>query len=863
MLGAPRRLRCEYLHNPIGIDVAIPRLSWRVEDTRPAELQTAYHLLAASSPVQLHADVGDLWDTGRVPSSQTLNVEYRGAPLASAERVWWKVRSYDSDGLPSPWSEICCFEMGLLEAGDWQARWVQAGLPGSAATPVSVPLLRRAFALRERVSRARLYITAQGLYHAELNTTPVTEHVLTPPWTDYRKRVGYQTYDVTDLLRMGENVLGVLLADGWYAGHPGIGPRQQYGDVPRLLAQLDVTYASGASFTMATDESWRWQPSGLLHSDLMVGESNDPRQWTDAWSQPGAVLDEGQPVRARAREQTLAAMPYPALLVLGDVAPVGPPEIVREPLAPTTYLFDFGREVFGRAKVQIDAPAGVPIQMRYGSGRDPSGQLGQWHAGADHYTTCGREGECFQPLFVARGFRYLEIATELPPSALVSVLAQPIGLQEAGRGHFSCDLKAVNDQVDWLGERLQAAWHHVPMVGLAPRERIGNTAAGSALLGIGSPRFDVAGLYAKWLQDLMDAQQEDGSFPAVVPPLPGVPALQGAGGSGWCDAFMESAWGVYRHFGDRALLERCYGALRKHLMGMEQRFPDQIVSAPGHPLAGDAQFGRGDIEATARYYASARLAARVAGVLGRIADLEAFEEMGSRVRSAFRRRFVTLDGLIVGDGLGAQTQALHLGLFDPPERDAAFEQVVARLASYLAGDQVLPHVPHLLDVLAANGRLDLAYAWLIAMLERGKRDLVALGSVCEWLHRGAAGLNLETDLSDSHNAYRRLLLRPLPPLGFGPDGENEWIASVDTLDEPPIRWVSASLDTVNGRFESSWEITQDAFEVRLHVPANCSARVLMPGEQEQVVAAGLHVFSSPLVAPRDGIPILREVSEGA
>ena len=166
MLGAPRRLRCEYLHNPIGIDVAIPRLSWRVEDTRPAELQTAYHLLAASSPVQLHADVGDLWDTGRVPSSLTLNVEYRGAPLASAERVWWKVRSYDSDGLPSPWSEICCFEMGLLEAGDWQARWVQARLSGSAATPVSVPLLRRAFALRERVSRARLYITAQWLYHA-------------------------------------------------------------------------------------------------------------------------------------------------------------------------------------------------------------------------------------------------------------------------------------------------------------------------------------------------------------------------------------------------------------------------------------------------------------------------------------------------------------------------------------------------------------------------------------------------------------------------------------------------------------------------------------------------------------------------
>ena len=873
MLGAPRRLRCEYQHNPLGLDVTQPRLSWCVNDPRSAEIQTAYHVLAARSVLQLDNDSGELWDTGRVSSRQTLNIEYCGEALLSGQRVWWKVRSYDSDGLPSPWSEPCWFEIGLLEAQDWGARWISSPLQGSTATPVTVPMLRRSFDVPHEVVGARLYITAQGLYSAQVNGREVTADVLTPPWTDYHKRVSYQTYDVTDLLSAGENVVGVLLADGWYAGEPGLGPRQQYGPAPKLLAQLNVAFASGDLLQIGTDHLWKWQRSWLLSSDLIRGESSDGRQRCAGWSEPGleqagwypVVVDEpsGEPP---------SACTHPGLRILQELAPAAAPRCVTHALEPTRRTYDFGRALFGRVRVALNAAAGVSVRLRYGLEATAQGELADnLDAGADHYTTSGVVGELFEPVFAAHGFRYVELSADLPESALASVTAVAIGCELESTGRFGSDHAFLNELLDELHWTQQATLQHVPAAGISPSERLGYTASARNLFEVNVRQLDVASVYGKWLGDLTDAQLPDGGFPPIVPPPPGVRATKGDGGAGWSDAFIDCAWGLYRHFGDRLTLERCYGPLRKHLAGVQRRFPDQLCEAPVHPLVVRYDQTPGDIIATTRYFQSAKLAARIAGVLGRIADLEDYEELAQSIRSAFRRRYVTMDGQIVGDTVTSHTLALHLGLLDGPERRVAFDHLVRKIQSTTETSLDPAHVPYLLQVLANNGRLDLAYQWLLGTgsgplggMPKGALQKVSLATVCEWLYTGLAGLNLDADLSDAHNAYRRIVIRPRPPMGVG-FGHNSGFAAgaQGGAYEPPMRWVSASLDTVNGRFDCSWELTEEAFELRLVIPGNCSGLVILPDASERIVDSGQHEFRMAFAEPGDGIPILREVSEAS
>ena len=229
MQGAPLRLRCEYLEDPLGIDEPRPRLSWCLGDGRPAELQTAYQVLAASDLDLLVADTGDFWDTGRVEGQQTSQIEYAGRPLASGRSLWWKVRTFDSDGLPGPWSTPGFFEAGLLREEDWHGHWISAGLQGSRLDSVPVPLFGRQFELSSPIRSARLYVAALGQAVIQLNGQRLGNFELAPNWVDYLQRVEYLTFDVGSLLTQGGNSLAVLLADGWYSGDPGTGRRQPYG----------------------------------------------------------------------------------------------------------------------------------------------------------------------------------------------------------------------------------------------------------------------------------------------------------------------------------------------------------------------------------------------------------------------------------------------------------------------------------------------------------------------------------------------------------------------------------------------------------------------------------------------------------
>ena len=309
----PVELRCESKLNPLGLGETSPRLSWQEVATLPGErgqYQTAYEIQVAGSLQVLTNNQGDLWDTGQVATNQTTQIAYAGSALKTDQVCYWHVQVWDKNGQPSGWSSPASWTMGILTTGEWSAQWISAGTPstdpaarlvirqatyeandggGALTIPKSaavLPYLRKDFDLAKRVQRAVLHVTALGLYEVDINGHRVGDHVLAPDWTDYRKRVRYQTYDVTAMLTQGDNAIGAILANGWFSGHIGNGGFQFFGRMPAFLAQLEVTYADGRTKTIVTDASWKSHLSPILSSDFMLGEDYDARREMKGWDKP-------------------------------------------------------------------------------------------------------------------------------------------------------------------------------------------------------------------------------------------------------------------------------------------------------------------------------------------------------------------------------------------------------------------------------------------------------------------------------------------------------------------------------------------------------------------------------------------------
>jgi len=286
-------LRCEYLDNPRGIDTAHPRLSWQMRSETRGQRQTAYRILVAGSEDALRAGKGDLWDSGKVVSGNSTSIEYGGRALPSGSRCWWKVCVWDKDGKLSPYSPTGSWQMGLLQPSDWKAAWIAASGPrdakvGNSTLPPS-SYLRRTFTASKPVKHATLFATARGVYDLHLNGAKIGDAVLAPGWTDYRKRIEYQTYDVTSALRPGANTVGAILGDGWYSGYIGFSHRRDYyGDRPALRMQLDIEYVDGTHQIVGTDNTWQTSTGPIIYSDMLQGESYDARREMNGWDFPGA-----------------------------------------------------------------------------------------------------------------------------------------------------------------------------------------------------------------------------------------------------------------------------------------------------------------------------------------------------------------------------------------------------------------------------------------------------------------------------------------------------------------------------------------------------------------------------------------------
>jgi alpha-L-rhamnosidase len=831
----PSNLRCEHATNPLGLDVRQPRLSWWLNDPRPGARQTAY---------QIATDNG--WDTGKVTSAQSIHVPYAGPALRSRQRVTWRVRTWDARGKASAWSQPAFFEMGLLEKTDWQAQWIGAPWLGGPKTTSPCPYLRRNFRAGDRVLSARLYVTALGLYECSLNGQRIGDEVFAPGWTDYRKRIQYQVYDVTKLLRRGANQLGAILGDGWAVGYVCWNDRQWYVDRPRFLAQLEVTFADGSRQVIITDESWQVAQGPLLDADFLVGESYDARLKPTHW-QPVVPFP--------APAAPLVARRGPPVRKMKELTPVAPPQKVDN-----KWLYDLGQNMVGWVRIKVRGAAGQTVAIRFGEVLDAKGKLYTENLrgirATDFYTLAGKGAETWEPRFTFHGFRYVEVSGP-KPLALTGIVVHS---DTPTTGEFSCSDKLLNQlqhNIQW-GQR--GNFLEVPTDCPQRNERLGWTGDAQVFCRTAAFNMDVASFFTKWQDDFDDAQLADGTIPSVVP---NVLNADNDGGPAWSDAAVICPWTIHLCYGDTQLLREHYPSLRrfvdclhKNSRGLIRAFDGAKWQGYGDWLAQDGSgncFGGTpkDLIGTAYFAYSAQLLAQIAERLGNRADAAKYLRLFERVRRAFQRRFVTPGGLV---GNGSQTcnvLALHFDLLPSQLRPVATANLVRdienrgnKLSVGFVGSSYLPWV------LSDNGRLDVAYkllfqkqwpSWLYAVTQgattiwerwdgwthdKGFQDVgmnsfnhYAYGAIGAWLYAVVAGLQLDP----AQPAYKHILIQPQPGGG--------------------LTRAQATLRTPYGVASSSWKIVAGKFTLEVTVPPNTTATVRLPGSMRlQKVAAGQHRF---------------------
>ncbi|HEU0092056.1 MAG TPA: family 78 glycoside hydrolase catalytic domain, partial [Vicinamibacteria bacterium] len=350
------RLRAEYLTNPLGIDVRKPRLGWQLQSSARGVVQSAYQVRVAGSERSLRAGHDLVWDSGRVASSESIHRAYDGPPLQSARRYFWQVRVWDGAGHASAWSAPAWWETGLLEPADWKASWIEPDLQEDVSKAGPVPMLRREFKLTGPVEHARAYVTAHGLYELYLNGQRVGDQLFTPGWTSYNKRLQYQTYDVTALLKTGPNTVGALLGNGWYRGNLAWeGRRNIYGDRLGLLAQIQVTYKDGSRETIGSDAGWKASTGPILMSEIYHGETYDARLEKAGWAAAGFDDHGWSGVKMTdARKDALIAPAGPPVKRIQELRPV---KIFTTPGGDT--VADMGQNMVGWVRLAVEGPAGT------------------------------------------------------------------------------------------------------------------------------------------------------------------------------------------------------------------------------------------------------------------------------------------------------------------------------------------------------------------------------------------------------------------------------------------------------------------------------------------------------------------------
>ncbi len=836
--------QCEYLRNPLGIDDTHPRLSWRLEGPRKARglAQSAYRILVASSLEQLASNKGDLWDSGKVESTQSQHIEYGGKPLASRQRCHWKVCVWDGAGAESRWSAPASWTMGLLNPADWHARWITATGPQwspQGQNPV-LPLLRTSFQVSKPVRRAELSLCGLGFYESRLNGEPMDDAVLEPGWTHYRKSCLYRVHDVTGRIVQGENVLGVMLGNGMYnvPGGRYVKFTGTFGP-PKVIAQLDIEYADGSTACLGSDASWKTAPGPIVFSCIYGGEDYDARKESAGWDRPG--FDAGTWTTVRECEGPGGQ------LTTRSSAPIKVRETfqtakVTEP-RPGLWVYDLGQNFSGWPKLTVKGPAGATVKMITGELLDKDGLVSQRSSGGPvwfAYTLKGVGTETWHPRFSYSGFRYVQVEGGVPSNAKTAAPELPRiekleGLflypDTATDGAFACSNPQVNQVHGLILAAIKSNFKSV-LTDCPHREKLGWLECAHLLAGCFMNNYDCTRFYGKIARDMREAQLDNGLVPDIAPEY-----VVFDGGfrdsPEWGSACVIGPWQAYLRYGDRRILEEQYDTMKRYVAYLGSKSKGHIVShglgdwydiGPRGP--GESQLTSMGLTATGVYYQDIEIVRKIAALLGREEDARTYATLGDEVRKAFDAAFFHADkNQYDRNSQTGNAMPLYLGLADPGRRAAVLDNLVNDIRKngnrVTAGDVGFFYV---VQTLLEGGRSDVLYDMLCQTNGPGYLYQIAqnatslteawdtnptssqnhcmLGHVEDWFYTGLLGVRGDAP------AFQKIVIRP-QPVG-------------------DLAWAKGHYDSRQGRIASAWKRDGNTLTMDISIPVNTTATVYVP-----------------------------------
>jgi alpha-L-rhamnosidase len=651
-------LRCEYLSNPVGIDITKPRLSWELQSKQRDQQQAAYRIIVASSLEKLAKEKGDFWDSGRQRSDQSNQVVYDGKPLISRTSCFWKVQTWNNRNQKSSWSSPARWSMGLLDPKDWSAKWIsmkQDTFEDQEQTSHNSPMLRKSFTLSKQVKEAQLSICGLGYYELFLNGTKVGDHVLDPTWTCYHKNALYVSYDIADSLHQGGNALGVQLANGVY--------NQEFPDAwdfhkapwrafPQMLLQLDVVYSDGSKEQLVSDESWKVSTGPIYWDQLRMGVMYDARREQPGWST--ATFDDSDWEPALLREGIkgeLAAQMSEPIKVMKTLSPVS---IHKEN---GVYVFDFGQNIAGWSRLNVSGKAGTTVTMDHGSHALVHGEPLQ----TEVYTLKGNGQEVWEPGFTYHGFSKVKVSglPETPDKQTLEARVVHTAFEE--RGAFECSNSILNKIVE------MSRWSYIGnFVGIPTdcphREKNGWTGDAQIAAELGLIYYGSEAAYTRWMLDFAAIQAADGKLPCIVPT--GGWGERFLDGPAWESAYLIIPWHIYEYRGDRRILETHYDNYKRWLewyrdearVILKERMegtniPGTKYQNPQKVNQGNIiYYGIGDwagggdtpfeITSTAYYYNAAKIISSIAHLLGKSVEEKEYADLAAEVRIAFNKAFM-------------------------------------------------------------------------------------------------------------------------------------------------------------------------------------------------------------------------------
>jgi alpha-L-rhamnosidase len=886
-----RELRCDYQLNPLGIESKEPCLSWQLTSDQRGATQSAYQILVSDRQ-------GELWDTGKVLSDQSLHIPYRGPALRSGQRCTWRVHVWDSNDQLSAWSEPGRWEMGLLQRADWQAQWIEPDWDEDSLVSNPCPYLRASFTLRTRPVSARLYVTAHGLYEVSLNGQRIGDAYFTPGYSSYHHRLHYQIYDVSDLLHDGKNVAGVILGDGWYRGSLGIASqRNTYGQRLGLLWQLVVSYADASEQVIVSNEQWRATTGPILSSDLKAGEVYDARLEMPGWDQPGFDESHWRGVRVvQYSLENLVTSPMPPVRRKERFVPV---QILTTPAGET--VVDMGQNFSGVVQLRANGPIGASIRLQHGEALDKDGNFTLDHLAIEPlfpappqavtYTLRGGGEEVYTPFFTVHGFQYVKVegfpGTPTPENFTGIALYSDLPIT----GTFTCSdprLYQLQHNILWSQK---SNFLEVP-TDCPTRERAGWTGDAQIYASTASFLMETAGFFRKWLHDLATEQEPGGRVPLIIPSpvgaessLPKLVTLLN-GSAGWGDAAVILPWTLYQVYGDQRILEEQYASMKAWVDYQRQQAQDKYQPQghtapryqerkplehelylwdtnyhwgewlePDDPVPG-LLFGEWTPEvaqilsapsiATAYFAYSTRLLAETARILGNEEDAREYSALFEKIQQAFLTEFVGENGQMMPDKQSSYVRALAFDLLPEHLRPAATQRLVELIqetGTHL-GTGFLS-TPYLCPVLGDNGHLDLAYSLLMQDTPPSWLYAVKKGATTIW--ESWDGIDEEGNPHHSLNHYSygaigNWLYQVVAGLAPGAPGYRQTLFQPQPGGE--LTFASATYQSLYGEIATNWQIDGERFHLCVTVPTNTTATVVIPTRLGREITEGGVVLES-------------------